>query len=220
MGCNAGGSQSCVNGGVCIQSSGVCQCATGFSGSLCNIGTACSSSPCQNGAVCTVNGSNAVCTCTTGWYGFFCNSQSACAAPSPCLNNGACTNQLSSPFYSCTCPPNFFGVNCQIKLTQQTCLSADRNAGLCALWKSLGFCSYSYLYQSIPVPVFCPQQCSLCSTVSSCQDNDKNCPVWAQRNLCSFLQQLNLISVCRLSCNACPSQSKRSVINFDGFSAK
>jgi hypothetical protein len=219
LGCNAGGSQFCANDGICVFSSGTCLCTAGFYGTQCTFGSFCSSNFCQNGGSCMFNGSFVYCQCQPGWYGDSCSLKSVCASLSPCLNYGTCIDQQSSPFYSCICPPNYFGINCQVKLTQLTCSAPDSNFKLCALWKNSGFCDFSYAYTSIPVPVFCPQQCNLCSIGFGkfCQDNDYNCPIWAKKNLCSILQQLNILDVCRMSCNVCPSQSKRSVINLDDF---
>lgn len=35
VGCNAGGIYTCINGGVCISTTGTCVCVDGFSGPTC-----------------------------------------------------------------------------------------------------------------------------------------------------------------------------------------
>ena len=170
------------------------------------LGNACASGPCLNGATCTVGAGNTpICTCATGYYGPTCSATSACAG-NPCLNGGTCSNQASlSVGYYCACPANYFGVNCQVRLTVSTCNSADTSSILCPFWSSLGYCSYQYLYNLIPVPIYCPVSCKLCNNVQNCIDTQASCTFWANSGLCSTVNSINP-NLCRKSCNNCPTK--------------
>ena len=72
----AGGSLACLNGGNCFTNSngvGVCQCATGYTGTYCATALGCNaggSFACQNGGAC--NSNTGICTCPTGYTGNYC----------------------------------------------------------------------------------------------------------------------------------------------------
>ena len=148
-----------------------------------------------------------VCACPTGYFGTNCATSSACGG-SPCLNGGTCTSQPSvSLGYYCACAANYYGTNCQTKLTQGTCTGTDTSPTLCPVWASLNLCNYQYLYNLIPVPVYCPLSCQLCNQVSQCIDTQTSCSFWATSNLCASVNAINP-NLCRKSCNNCPTGSK------------
>lgn len=109
-----------------------CACATGFEGTgqVCTDTNECSSpslNDCSADATCTnvPAGGGFTCACNPGFTG---NGQS-CADinecdPDPCQNGATCSNLLNA--YSCTCPPEFYGTNCE-----------NRNGGFTA-WSPSG----------------------------------------------------------------------------------
>jgi hypothetical protein len=106
---------------------------------------------------------------------------------------------------------NFYGQDCSYSITAQTCSSPDMNTTSCQNWKALGFCSFSYTFNLIPVPIYCPQSCSLCTSISTCTDSQTNCALWASLNLCSKVNSLNP-NLCVKSCGTCVSIS-RSILS-------
>ena len=71
----AGGIYTCLNGGSCLNNNGigVCQCASGYSGTYCATALGCvagGSFACQNGGAC--NSNTGICTCPTGYTGNYC----------------------------------------------------------------------------------------------------------------------------------------------------
>jgi hypothetical protein len=208
-GCNLGGQLSCLNGATC-QSNGICACRIGFSGTRCETGNACTQTVCLNGGTCSLGSNNtAICTCISGFFGATCQTTNACQSGtnngSPCLNGASCTQQPQlSNGYFCSCPANFFGINCQVQATNQTCSSSDMSSVLCPIWANAGFCDYRYLYQLIPVPVYCPSSCGACSSppVQACLDTQSNCVLWSSLGLCSQLNSINP-NICRRSCGLC-----------------
>jgi hypothetical protein len=78
---------------------------------------------------------------------------------------------------------------------------------LCPVWASLNLCNYQYLYNLIPVPVYCPSSCKLCNQVNQCLDTQTSCSFWAASNLCSTVNAISP-NICRKSCNNCPAISK------------
>lgn len=69
LGCKAGGSYACQNGGICLQS-GLCDCSSDYNGTYCEtyIG-GCVRARCLNGGTCLPNG---ICQCTINWNGTTC----------------------------------------------------------------------------------------------------------------------------------------------------
>ena len=75
IGCLAGGQYACLNGGNCFNNNGagVCQCATGYSGTYCGTTLGCNAGgiyACQNGGVC--NSQTGFCQCSLGYSGSAC----------------------------------------------------------------------------------------------------------------------------------------------------
>ena len=55
-----------------------------------------------------------ICVCDTGYTGDSCNVPIPCI-PDPCQNGGTCVPQSDSdPIYSCQCPPDFTGYDCDM----------------------------------------------------------------------------------------------------------
>lgn len=104
--------------------------------------------------------------------------------------------------YVCQCKANFYGLNCGFEVTSTICNSADQNVTACSLWKSLGYCSFTYSFNLIPVPIYCPQSCSLCSSLSTCVDSQDNCQLWASLNLCNTVNNVDP-NLCKKSCGGC-----------------
>ena len=120
-----------------------------------------------------------------------------------CMNGGTCQSvNLNGVRNICVCLPNVYGSKCELVVTNSICSSSDTNATQCALWNQGGYCSYTYSYNSIPVPVYCPSTCRLCTSIRSCTDSQTNCMYWAKTGLC---QRVNQISpdLCKLSCGSC-----------------
>lgn len=70
------------------------------------------------------------CLCDEGWGGLFCNQDlNFCTNHKPCRNGGTCFN-TGQGSYTCSCPPEFTGVACEIAIndcSQNACL----NGGSC-----------------------------------------------------------------------------------------
>ncbi len=175
------------------------------------INNGCSINPCVNGGTCSVNSYGLqICACPSGFTGVNCQYSVSCAA-SPCQNGATCVDQTASGgTYSCQCAANFYGQNCAYQITSQTCNSPDVNSTSCATWKAFGFCSFTYTYNLIPVPIYCPQTCSLCST-STCTDSQSNCALWSSMNLCSKVNSINP-NLCLKSCGGCVGISRSIVV--------
>ncbi|UJR19602.1 hypothetical protein I4U23_022736 [Adineta vaga] len=82
--------------------------------------------------------------------GFYCNiSGTICNIQNPCLNNGTCKNLNNNQDYTCSCPLDFSGKNCQIDrrlCKANTCL----NNGNCSiLFKSTFHCTCSPGYEGV-----------------------------------------------------------------------
>ena len=145
-----------------------------------------------------------ICSCLPGFYGPNCSLSSPCSL-NPCLNGGTCLIQASSPNgYSCSCLANYFGTNCQVLLTLYTCNAPDGNSTLCSYWATNGFCNYQYSYNQIPLPVYCPNSCKLCTQIQNCIDSQSSCTFWASSGLCNTVNNVNQ-NLCRKSCNNCPA---------------
>jgi len=203
-----------MNGGTC-QSTGtsyICSCPPTFTGATCQTAinsNACSTNPCLNGGVCSVNSFGLqVCQCPAGYTGTRCGFQSSCAT-NPCQNGATCVDQTSIPggTYYCQCPANFYGKNCDYQVTSQTCSAGDNNVADCQTWSQNGFCSFSYTFNLVPVPVYCPNSCSLCNDVTACADSQANCVIWSNMGLCASVNAIDP-NLCRRSCNTCPSGTR------------
>ena len=154
----------------------------------------------MNGGSCQVKSTGGyLCICSSGYNGLTCQNQlqTSNCADSPCLNSGTCST--NSQGYFCACMSNFYGLNCQYQVTSQTCLTGDQNSNSCKSWANLGFCSFAYIYNSVPVPIYCPMSCGLCTTISGCFDTQERCSTWAQSGYCNSIDA----NLCNKSCNLC-----------------
>ena len=95
----------------------------------------------------------------------------------------------------------FTGTLCQYSIDANACNLGDRNATACQSWSSLGFCDFTYEYNRVPVPLYCPISCKQCNG-RLCYDSLENCPVWACMGLCSLINAQNN-GLCRKSCGGC-----------------
>ncbi len=167
----------------------------------------------MNGGICSINSLGLqVCQCQPGFSGTNCGFSTTCANR-PCMNGATCVDQSASGgSYYCTCPANFYGRNCDYQVTAQSCSAGDVNSTSCATWSHFGFCSFTYTYNSIPVPIYCPQTCGLCNAVSACQDSQANCQIWANMGLCPKVTQIDP-NLCRRSCGTCPTGTRILPLN-------
>lgn len=115
-------SSPCGPNGICTNTDGgyECECASGYAGRNCTnidhcLGNSCSSShsiACLNHP----EGTRAVCVCSPGWGGELCDEDiDECLGTPDLCNEGRCVNDPGS--YSCSCPPNRSGRNCETLLT-------------------------------------------------------------------------------------------------------
>ena len=155
----------------------------------------------------------ATCACPPGYSGAYCQTpQSSQCTNSPCLNGGVCVPQSglsNGNSYYCQCQANFYGLNCNSHVTAQTCSAGDQNTAYCSVWSAFGFCAFTYSYNLVPVPIYCPTSCGLCKSVSACTDTQTNCAIWAQLGLCSLVNARDA-NLCKKSCGTCaPSVNKK-----------
>eukprot|EP00057_Strongylocentrotus_purpuratus_P021968 XP_011676442.1 PREDICTED: fibropellin-3 [Strongylocentrotus purpuratus] len=161
-------SSPCQNGGLCFMSGDdtdyTCACPPGFSGMNCDLSALtavtaartatgpCISSPCQNGGLCFMSGDDTdyACVCPTGFSGMNCELSAlteVTAAPtatgpcisSPCQNGGMCFMSSDDTDYTCLCPVEFSGMNCELSTSttaaptvMNPCMSEPcQNGGQC-----------------------------------------------------------------------------------------
>ncbi|XP_006824531.1 cadherin EGF LAG seven-pass G-type receptor 2 [Saccoglossus kowalevskii] len=80
------------------------------------------------------------CVCPLGFTGNFCITEINECYSNPCQNNGKCVRAEGG--YSCLCPEDYAGVNCEISLTEGRCSeggSICRNGGSCMNYMVGGF---------------------------------------------------------------------------------
>jgi len=148
------------------------------------------------------------CQCLAGFSGTNCAFSTSCLN-SPCLNGATCIDQSSTAggTYYCQCAANFYGRNCDYRVDAQLCNAGDQNATSCQTWSLSGFCAFTYSYNLVPVPIYCPRTCGLCTNVTACADSQANCVIWANMGLCSKVNQIDP-NLCRKSCGTCPTGTR------------
>lgn len=80
----------------------------GANGCVVNTSPPCPLYPCKNGGTC--NTQELVCQCPSGFSPPYCDPVAACN-PNPCQNGGECV--ITGNNYSCRCPRNYEGINCE-----------------------------------------------------------------------------------------------------------
>ncbi|XP_076634348.1 sushi, von Willebrand factor type A, EGF and pentraxin domain-containing protein 1 [Colletes latitarsis] len=113
-------SESCLNGGKCIQEEDNfgCECLDYYVGSKCEtFRNPCDSSPCLHEGSCNLQSlsNNTIyytCACKSGYTGENCEIHIDECAVNPCQNNGTCVSTGND--YSCECKDGFEGEFCEI----------------------------------------------------------------------------------------------------------
>ena len=166
----SGGSLTCLNGGTCNPSTGVCSCLSGYTGSTCATALGCVAgglSSCLNGGYC--NPLTGICSCLSAFTGATCSifvntfvsSVGGCNAGGQfsCLNGGVCIPSTGL----CNCLTGFSGIICAFANQNTYTCGSDGSPILCATFAASNYCSFNFLYNLQPVPVFCPFSCKLCN---------------------------------------------------------
>jgi len=91
----------------------------------------CKNSKCQEGECVTDDGIKARCECRAGYTGKLCESDISECDSDPCQNDGVCDDSLMLDHYTCKCPFEYHGVNCEIKKTPLCEESPCENDGSC-----------------------------------------------------------------------------------------
>ena len=121
----------------------------------------------------------------------------------PCVNGATCINEPSSGSkYYCVCPENYYGKNCETKVSDNICSTGDTDKELCAKWSKAGQCTFGFTYKAVPVPVYCPESCGLCKYDISCADTQPSCVAWANLGLCPKIKAKDP-NLCKKSCGLC-----------------
>ena len=172
---------------------------------------ACYYNPCLNGGTCLVGVNNSTaCRCPLGYSGNNCEISGTCNSLS-CGSGGSCVIDSPGALPRCKCKANFYGKACQFEVNSQLCNSNDKDTNKCATWKSLGYCDFSFTFDDVPVPIYCPNTCGLCRTVLACVDQQPNCALWANLGLCSRINAIDA-NTCKKSCGNCAFGVSRSLI--------
>jgi protocadherin Fat 1/2/3 len=124
------GSQPCMNGGTCHETSTgyECSCHTRFTGSLCELDMdPCASAPCLYGGKCVSNApGDYSCECIFRLSGKRCEYGQYCS-PNPCKHGGVCEEGDDRPLCKCR---SFFGEFCEYDINE--CESSPcQNGGTC-----------------------------------------------------------------------------------------
>ncbi|XP_054653855.1 protein delta homolog 2 isoform X1 [Dunckerocampus dactyliophorus] len=124
-GLSSGDECSCDTSNSRCDDSGACRCDPGWEGEHCQ---RCVPTPgCVHGS-CRRPWQ---CECLPGWGGRFCDKDLDACSRQPCHNGATCVMDDGGEF-TCVCPPDFYGPNCQLKAGP--CLqnrSACQNGGQC-----------------------------------------------------------------------------------------
>jgi hypothetical protein len=119
-----------------------------------------------------------------------------------CQNGGSCyVNINNQPI--CFCLPGYTGTMCDYNVN---CLLGDTNINQCRSWSIMGFCNNMYLFNGLPIPVYCPISCRLCNL--NCYDSATECFLWANLGFCNILIAQNN-GICRRSCGQCSSGNSK-----------
>jgi protein crumbs len=123
----------CQNGGSCADPSDQfqCSCMAGFNGPFCEVNIdECQENGCVNG-VCVDKVNNYTCECRPGWNGRLCDQDLDECETLPCQHGGICTQSPTPGDYSCQCPQEYKGKDCQ-ELKVKTCQNEPcQNGGRC-----------------------------------------------------------------------------------------
>ncbi|KAE9415742.1 hypothetical protein Angca_002690 [Angiostrongylus cantonensis] len=118
--CAEWGNALCYNGATCVNIAGTytCECPPGVTGPSCDtLMEMCDPNPCENGGLCVDRLNHFECSCAEGFIGPTCAEKCpeinwcSCSA-NACLNGGHCTDN------GCSCPVEFTGRFCEMKLSQ------------------------------------------------------------------------------------------------------
>ena len=117
----------CYNGSTCTDTNTgyTCTCSVGFTGPQCRFPlNNCELEYCRNGGTCErgLYGSYN-CLCPVGYSGTHCTEILSLCHSSPCLNGGNCTGDTTS--YSCECPREFYGNNCEYYVNPPNLCNSD-----------------------------------------------------------------------------------------------
>lgn len=146
------------------------------------------------------------CSCPNGFSGVKCEVETGCNTLF-CQNGGTCVIDSSNNTPRCKCNSNFYGKRCEVAVNAQLCNSNDSNSTKCSVWSSLGFCDFTYIFNDIPVPVYCPRTCSLCKRVLTCVDQQTNCEIWQKLGMCNKINAVDA-NICKKSCGNCGGLSR------------
>ncbi len=140
------------------------------------------------------------CKCLPGFTGKSCEFSSNCETLK-CQNGGSCLTDGKNSA-QCRCPKSYYGQYCENKITEEICKTGDQNIVDCQIWEFYGFCSFAYTYKTVPVPIYCPTTCKLCTDANVCADTQINCGIWLTLGLCDSVNQIDE-NACRKSCGYC-----------------
>ncbi len=157
---NSCSNDSCQNGGTCNIESGLCDCITGYIGTVCEE-LACTQEKCKNGGICNMEDGS--CSCSLGWIGDTCNVE-ACPVDK-CLNGGTCNEETGE----CHCVDVWTGPTCQdLHCPDDSC----NNRGTCNEYTGECTCEEGWNGDDCE-----NESCPLnkCGLNGQCQDADGSC---------------------------------------------
>uniref|UniRef100_A0A1I8G2J2 CUB domain-containing protein n=1 Tax=Macrostomum lignano TaxID=282301 RepID=A0A1I8G2J2_9PLAT len=99
-------------------------------------GADCKANTCKNGGTCNTFTPSPPCICVLPYIAPNCaTAADYCKTLQPdknitalpvCQNGGACTMTYTDPFFNCTCPPEFYGIRCQFRVTSVAPTTMER----------------------------------------------------------------------------------------------
>uniref|UniRef100_A0A1I8GDZ8 CUB domain-containing protein n=1 Tax=Macrostomum lignano TaxID=282301 RepID=A0A1I8GDZ8_9PLAT len=99
-------------------------------------GADCKANTCKNGGTCNTFTPSPPCICVLPYIAPNCaTAADYCKTLQPdknitalpvCQNGGACTLTYTDPFFNCTCPPKFYGIRCQFRVTTSAPTTIER----------------------------------------------------------------------------------------------